>query len=334
MYQRKRYNKIVHGAGIQKITAQISELKDWLTHPRMKKSHLLAKRSKVTQYLDFLFSIIFHGTTLQDYLAFEFYNKNHKERKTYATGRRIHKFFNKVNNNSKSKLIEDKRKFAEVFSDYTGRKIFNLNLDGSNVDDAKNWLHGMDVVFAKPSNSMQGRGVTRLIVKENPEETINYCLDNSLDIMEEAIVQHPKMKALHPDSVNTIRFMTLVENDNVKLLGASLRIGNGKIVDNGGIFVSVNMETGKVDSIGHNKFVERFEKHPITNHILEGFQIPFWEEVVEMCMKAAFEIPEIKSIGWDVAITENGPLLIEGNTKWSRHVWQQPKERGLNHLLQ
>src|SRR5699024_11156299 len=139
-------------------------------------------------------------------------------------------------------------------------------LKGRNVEDAKNWLLKMDIIFAKPSNGVQGRGVTRLLVDRNPQKTIDYCLTNKLDILEEAIVQHPKMKALHPKSINTVRFITLVEDEKVKLLGASLRMGNGTHVDNGGIYVSVDINTGVVDSIAYTNFGESYEKHPITNH--------------------------------------------------------------------
>ena len=38
-----------------------------------------------------------------------------------------------------------------------------------------------------------------------------------------------------------------------------------------------------------------------------------WEQVIEMLRKAAVRVPEIGYVGWDIAITETGPILIEGN---------------------
>lgn len=329
----KNYNKIVYGSGIQKVTSKFSSLKEWLVHPEMKKSHRLAKRHKIIQYIDFLSSITFYGTTLQDFLLFEFYNKNRKEKKSYVTGRKLHNFFDKVNNKEKTNIFTNKHSFKKVFEEYLGREIFLLELDGSNKDNAKTWLRGMNIIFAKPSNGVQGRGVTKLDVAEDAEETIKYCLNNNLDIIEEAIVQHPKMNVLYPGSINTIRFITLVEKKDVKLLGASLRIGNGKDIDNGGIYASVDIVKGELDSIAYNNFGEKFEKHPITNHTIKGFKIPFWEDVVEICKKAALEVPDVRCVGWDVAMSEKGPLLIEGNDRWSRFVWQLPKERGLYHMI-
>lgn len=321
----KHYNKIVYGSGVQKISSQFAVLKDWLSHPKLKKS----------QYVDFLFSIIVYGTTLQDYLTFEFYNKSHKEKKTYVTGRKLHNFFDKVNNKEKADIFINKKKFAKVFSKYIGREVFLLDLNGSNIDDFKNFLKDKEVVFAKPSKGVEGKGVERLIV-DDIEEIINRCLKNKLDLIEEAIIQHPEMNVLYPDAINTVRFITLVEENDVKFLGASLRIGNGGHVDNaaqGGIYASVNIMTGELDSVAFNSSGKKYANHPITNHPIKGFQIPFWEEVVDICKKAALEIPDVRCVGWDVAISEKGPLLIEGNDRWSRFVWQHPKEKGLYHLI-
>lgn|SRR5699024_4660589 len=328
----KNYNKVVYGSRIQKLTSKFSVLQQWLSHPEMKNSHILANRSRIVQYIDFLFSIAKYGTTLQDYLIFEFYNKGNKERQTYVTGRKLHKFFDKVNNREKADIFINKNKFMDVFSRYLKREIFKLDLNRGNKENAKLWLKNMDVVFAKPSNGVQGRGVTRLVVN-NVDETIQYCLDNRLDIIEEAIVQHPAMNELYPDAINTVRFITLVEENNVKLLGASLRMGNGKHIDNGGIYVSVNIENGRIDSIAYTNDGKRYKNHPITKHSLVGFQVPFWDELIEICKKAAFEVPDIRCVGWDVAITNEGPLLIEGNDRWSRFLWQLPKQQGLYHMI-
>lgn len=332
----KNYRKIVHGSGVSKITAKISTLNSWLKHPELKKSHKLAQRPKVIQYLDFLSSVIIHGATLEDYLLYEFYNKSNKERKTYVTGKKLHDFFDHVNNKDKTDIFINKNNFAKYFSEYLGRETFELDLDGKNIDDAKKWLSSMDVVFAKPSKGAEGKGVTRLIIGD-VENTIQYCLENKLGTIEESIVQHPEMDTLYPDAINTIRLITFIENNEVKILGATLRIGNGGYVDNagsGGIFASIDINSGKLDSVAFDKTGKKLEKHPITNQTIEGFQIPFWSQVIDLCKKASLKVPDVRTVGWDVAISEKGrPILIEGNDRWSRAVWQLPKQKGLYHLI-
>ncbi|SLN52463.1 hypothetical protein ROA7450_02634 [Roseovarius albus] len=50
--------------------------------------------------------------------------------------------------------------------------------------------------------------------------------------------------------------------------------------------------------------------------------MPFWTETVAMCLQAAKSFPNVRSIAWDVAVTEEGPLIVEGNTQWDVHVPQ------------
>ena len=53
--------------------------------------------------------------------------------------------------------------------------------------------------------------------------------------------------------------------------------------------------------------------HPGTDIFMLGQLIPYWEEVKNLCCKAANKINQVRYIGWDVAIKEDGPILIEGN---------------------
>ena len=32
-----------------------------------------------------------------------------------------------------------------------------------------------------------------------------------------------------------------------------------------------------------------------------------------MALEAALIVPEVRYVGWDIAITENGPVIMEGN---------------------
>lgn len=44
-----------------------------------------------------------------------------------------------------------------------------------------------------------------------------------------------------------------------------------------------------------------------------GKVIPYWDKIIEMIKRAALVIPEVRLVGWDVAITSNGVQIIEGN---------------------
>ena len=65
---------------------------------------------------------------------------------------------------------------------------------------------------------------------------------------------------------------------------------------------------------GANKAGEVFEFHPMTGKRIPGTQIPYWEEVKAMCLKAMHVVPQVRFVAWDVAITPDGPVFIEGNS--------------------
>ena len=58
------------------------------------------------------------------------------------------------------------------------------------------------------------------------------------------------------------------------------------------------------------------ETHPKTGHSLVNFRVPYWQAARDMVIDAARKFAPIKTIGWDVAITPDGPVIIEGNTSW------------------
>ena len=98
---------------------------------------------------------------------------------------------------------------------------------------------------------------------------------------------------------------------------------------------TVKYTNGKIESQGvsFDITVPDYELHPISNMKIEGFQIPYWNEVRELCIRAASKYQDNKSIGWDVAIKQDGPILIEGNHDWGARVWQMPAGKGLKNIL-
>ena len=58
--------------------------------------------------------------------------------------------------------------------------------------------------------------------------------------------------------------------------------------------------------------------HPDSGHPISGFEIPHWERILDLAKRAHQTMPQYKTIGWDVAVTEKKPLIIEGN------IWYDP----------
>ncbi|MBJ6911663.1 hypothetical protein JG661_20565, partial [Vibrio cholerae] len=56
-----------------------------------------------------------------------------------------------------------------------------------------------------------------------------------------------------------------------------------------------------------------YTHHPDTQICFSGLTIPYWNDIIDIVKKAALELPKLRSLGWDVALTENGPILLEVN---------------------
>lgn len=133
------------------------------------------------------------------------------------------------------------------------------------------------------------------------------------------------MASFNESSVNTIRMMTaLYPSGEVKLFAAFLKIGRkGSTIDNAGaggnVDCGVNVETGELfNAVKFDSFdkVTPIECHPDSGHQINGVKIENWDEVVRLVKMYQARIPWLKTIGWDVALTENGPVIIEINNWW------------------
>ena len=140
-------------------------------------------------------------------------------------------------------------------------------------------------------------------------------------LLEEHIEQHPVLKAFNPTSLNTVRmFLYKKRNGEVISLRSFLKTGRpGALIDkteNGGASVFVNEETGVLQN-GFNWSPEMrpLAQHPGSKLKFEGVQLPFWKEARDMAIGALRAFPGTRFVGVDVAITENGPVMIEMNVQ-------------------
>lgn len=156
-------------------------------------------------------------------------------------------------------------------------------------------------------------------------------LEKGTYIFQERFFQHKVLSSIYPKSVNTIRIVTVCKDSEVHVLPPVLRIGAmGNEVDNytrGGVIVEIELETGRLTKFGKRKqgYGEMSEVHPDTGFRYEGVEIPFWKEVVEQVKYFHKMLFNLHSIGWDVAIAEDGPYFIEGNDNWEIPLVQMTK---------
>ncbi|MHA1566300.1 MAG: sugar-transfer associated ATP-grasp domain-containing protein, partial [Alphaproteobacteria bacterium] len=203
--------------------------------------------------------------------------------------------------------------------------------------------------FVKPRFGGSGRNVGRFITFGDEKFLLFSKIHRAADasrvaaqvgadedyIMQDYVRQHPVISALYAGSVNTIRVETIDTGREIIVNTALLRVGTGMSVsDNwstGGLIVNIDTQTGRTDGSARRKLKyggQTFDRHPDTDAQLSGIQIPHWRDVREICEKAAAQIRPFKMLGWDVAITEGGAVLIEVNADYSINMCQEAS-RGL-----
>lgn len=150
--------------------------------------------------------------------------------------------------------------------------------------------------------------------------------DTSL-IFESVIKQSAQFSAFNPSSVNTIRFMTILYPDGKACMaGIWMKFGRaGRCVDNAGnggnIDACVDMTDGEIKYVtefnGWRK-VNAITHHPDTGTLLEGVKIEKWNDIVKQVLHFQECFPYCKAAGWDIAITDEGPVVVEVNDFWDR----------------
>lgn len=142
-------------------------------------------------------------------------------------------------------------------------------------------------------------------------------------LIEAKMNQHETISRIYPHSVNTLRIVTLNFPDgHTEILCALMRFGrNGSLIDSasaGGMHVHIEIDTGRLGEHAYCKNENNaFTEHPDTKTVFGGITIPYWHEVLLMLKRLSEVFMQTHTIGWDVGISENGPLIIEGNPSWN-----------------
>lgn len=313
--------------------------KFWLFFNHVKKQNKISSFSLMT---DIIRSSLKYNISLTEYFQFRFYAISKDERSTYAGTGYMYEYQLMMNPKSSRQVLDDKIAFFQkykLFVNHVAASIEDLKQDKDQVTALLNNPSGKIVL--KNSHGQCGWQVKIFDTAfYQDKHLVAFMEEEDFDLAEEFIIQHPVLMELSPSAVNTVRVITqLNANNEVEFLGARLRISENSPVDNmasGNFAASLNIDTGVVDGPGVYSDITKKDVtiHPVTSVPVIGFQVPFWPEILSLAKQAAQLVPANRSIGWDVAVTEKGPELIEGNHDWCKLVWQLPLHKGLKSVLE
>ncbi|HKJ24452.1 MAG TPA: sugar-transfer associated ATP-grasp domain-containing protein [Myxococcota bacterium] len=141
-------------------------------------------------------------------------------------------------------------------------------------------------------------------------------------LVQKRFENHSAMHDLCNGALSTVRITTIQdEGGHPEVTHAVLRMAltAGKPVDNfhaGGLAAPVDLHTGELgpaSDVGLRPDVGWCDTHPATGAKLLGRRLPWWAETLELARRAHAAFPKRVIVGWDIAILEDGPVVIEGN---------------------
>ncbi len=234
----------------------------------------------------------------------------------------------------------------EVFAIFN-KKTAGCDSSGNIIESKQQWEKFLENYIPnefvmKPACGAEGRGFKCIARREDGFYSVNkrYSAEQlylemmrnpfcDCYIIQQKLANHRAFESVTgPKALQTVRIVTFIRKDSIPILIWSLPkfIVGDNVADNtchgrtNNFYAFADSQTGRVDK----GFVFRSEKgiiedislHPDTGKSIEGFMLPCWDEVVELVKKASKVFLPIRSVGWDIAITDDGPSIVEGNIWW------------------
>lgn len=299
-------------------------------------------KSRVSLFFSAVISVYKYNIGLIDFFYFKFYRLSENQRQTYMGTGFKYEYDLVMNPVSERSILQNKLKFFDTYHPFIKHGMCRVeDLESNNERAQKILSNSSGKLAAKDALGQCGWGVEVINTSDYSRESlIQMMKSKGFNMVEEFIVQHDELAKLSDSGLNTVRIITqLNDKDEVEHIGPTLRITVNSAVDNmamGNIAAPIDILSGKIISEGVYQSLDKSPEkyHPITKEPIVGFQVPFWNELLDLTRQAALFNKKNRSIGWDIAITNEGVSLLEGNHNWCKLLWQLPLQEGRKADLQ
>lgn len=238
-----------------------------------------------------------------------------------------------LNNLDVVKAYADKAFLSVLLPEITRPRIIAKNMSGVFYDDEFTLITIEEVVrrsykerkfVIKPTMKSGGGKNVKFISNSGNFDNDSNVIKNLIKeykenfIIQETIPQHTDLKRINPESINTIRTISLFFKGQVHILSSVLRMGiNHSPVDNqtaGGICTGIKID-GSTLKYAFDRAGNSYEIHP-QGTAIKDIKIPAYQQVIAIIISAHSKLGHCKIISWDFAIDENtSPILIEINLR-------------------
>ena len=288
-------------------------------------------------YDDMVYCLHRYGLSFQDYCIYGLHNKSEYCRKQFVSDKLRYHYCDLLNAPEVYEIMTDKYLCYTVYKPFFKREVVPV-LSESDKDNFLRFVKNNHDFIYKPLEDHSGHGVELIHAdKINPSEWFDDMIANHRGIVEEVIKQGDPLNKLNSHSVNTCRVETFTIGDEVYIMGATLRMGVGdSIKDNagsGGIYASVDPETGILQSDAKNYHNQHYLFHPNTKCQILGFKLPDWDEAKALIQAMSTHRDGTTLIAWDIAYSNNGWCMVEANDNGDWGILQSNLQKGKKEAL-
>lgn len=269
---------------------------------------------------DMRFCIYAYGITPTEYSVYNFINKKDYEIRNSFISERYHMAYTYMMNDLfEFQLFNDKTKTYEKFKDYYKRDVITIETE-KDFEDYIKYISNHPIFVKKQVYESCGNSIEKINIAQHDKKILfEKMISDGKTILEEIIVQGDETAVLNKSSVNTVRVITFrLADGRVIPAFTFMKIGReGSFVDNGGaggILVGIDENTGIFNTVGIDENNNVYEKHPDTGVQFLGFELPKWNELIEISKEVSKDTKGVNFIGWDFAYSKNdGWVIVEGN---------------------
>ena len=289
---------------------------------------------------DMLFKYFAYGFMPNEYFAFRLDNKSTPQIRKFISGRLRMRYRCQMNNLLQAHLFNDKSQTYELFRDHYHREIIAIEKP-EDYRKYQDFIQRHPVFVKKQVYLAQGQSVELIDIDKTgmtEEELFNDLIRVGKHVLEEKIVQTSELAAFNESSVNTVRAITFNTKHGMKVPYCMIRTGRpGAFVDNsgaGGVQAEIDFETGMVISDGFDEMGGKYPAHPASKLTFKGYKLPDWEQLQELVFECASKLPQVRFIGWDLAHTKDGWVIVEGNENCYIIALQQIRDSGMRDVFE
>jgi glutathione synthase/RimK-type ligase-like ATP-grasp enzyme len=280
--------------------------------------------------VDMLWSAGFRQVGFQDYVDYDFAILSRAERETFMTHPVSNQLSQRYDHPDYRHIFQDKIEFDRVFSEHLRREW--MVVDDANASAVRAFAEKHGTIVTKEPVGQAGTGVHRYHAAEITDWDAFHrgLVERGELLIEEVIRQHPDLAAVCPGTVNTTRVTAFFDGQQTHILAMAQKFGRGAVSDQmtfGGFYTMLD-ENGHAVGPGYDSHAHVHERHPDSGFVIADFQLPLVDEVKAFVDRVARVVPQVQYVGWDIVVTPDGPVLVEGN--WGAGVYEnKPSVTGI-----